>query len=98
MFMSPRRSAARSPISPSRAAIPSRTGNCCLSWSAVPKPPLLAQAEKNLAQAQAQLDDLTKGKRPTEIASLEAQLERAKANLKLASDQLHGANSSAART
>ena len=44
------------------------------------------QAEKNLAQAQAQLDDLNKGKRPTEIASLEAQLDRAKANLKLAAD------------
>src|SRR5271166_4342624 len=26
------------------------------------------QAEKNLAQAQSQLDDLTKGQRPTEIA------------------------------
>ena len=35
------------------------------------------QAEKNLAQAQSQLDDLNKGKRPTEIASLAAQLERA---------------------
>ena len=45
------------------------------------------QAEKNLAQAKSQLDDLTKGKRPTEIASLEAQLDRAKANLKLAGDQ-----------
>jgi len=46
------------------------------------------QAEKNLAQAQAQLDDLAKGKRPTEIASLEAQLAQAQANLKLAADQL----------
>jgi HlyD family secretion protein len=46
------------------------------------------QAEKNLAQAKSQLEDLTKGKRPTEIASLEAQLERAKANLKLSGDQL----------
>jgi HlyD family secretion protein len=46
------------------------------------------QAEKNLAQAQSQLDDLTKGQRPTEIASLEAQLERAKANLKLADAEL----------
>ena len=46
------------------------------------------QAEKNLAQARSQLEDLTKGKRPTEIASLEAQLERAKANLKLSGDQL----------
>ena len=48
----------------------------------------LAQAEKNLAQAQAQLDDLTKGRRPTEIASLEAQWERAQANLKLAAAEL----------
>jgi HlyD family secretion protein len=48
----------------------------------------LAQAEKNLAQAQAQLDDLTKGKRPSEIASLEAQLQQAQANLKLAKDNL----------
>jgi HlyD family secretion protein len=46
------------------------------------------QAEKNLAQAQSQLDDVTKGKRPTEIASLEAQLQQAQANLKLAGDQL----------
>ncbi len=41
------------------------------------------QAEKNLAQAQAQLDDLLKGRRPTEIDSLAAQLERAQASLKL---------------
>jgi HlyD family secretion protein len=55
------------------------------------------QAEKNLAQSQSQLDDLTKGKRPTEIASLAAQLDQAKANLKLANadftrrEQLGGA-------
>jgi HlyD family secretion protein len=46
------------------------------------------QARKNLAQAKAQLEDLTKGKRPTEIAALEAQLDRAKAELKLAEDDL----------
>ena len=46
----------------------------------------LQQSEKNLARAKAQLDDLNKGKRPTEIASLEAQLARAQANLKLAVD------------
>jgi HlyD family secretion protein len=46
------------------------------------------QAEKNVAQARAQLDDLSKGKRPTEIASLTAQLEQAQANLKLAKDAL----------
>ncbi|MGA9451943.1 MAG: HlyD family efflux transporter periplasmic adaptor subunit [Verrucomicrobiia bacterium] len=42
------------------------------------------QAEKNLGQAQSELDDLNKGKRPTEIASLEAQVARGQANLKLA--------------
>jgi HlyD family secretion protein len=46
------------------------------------------QAEKNLAQAQSQLDDLKKGQRPTEIAALEAQLDRAKADLKLADAEL----------
>jgi HlyD family secretion protein len=44
------------------------------------------QAEKNLAQSQSQLKDLTKGMRPTEIASLEAQLQQAQANLKMAND------------
>jgi HlyD family secretion protein len=48
----------------------------------------VTQAEKNLAQAQAQLDDLNKGKRPTEIAALTAQLEQAKAGLKLAESDL----------
>jgi HlyD family secretion protein len=43
----------------------------------------LAQSEKNLAEAQAQLDDLTKGKRPSEIDSATAQLAHAKAALKL---------------
>jgi len=47
----------------------------------------LAQAEKNLAQAQAQLDDLQKGKRPTEIDSLTAQLSQAQAQLKLAENE-----------
>jgi HlyD family secretion protein len=52
--------------------------------------------EKNLAQAQAQLADLKKGERPTEIESLQAQLERAQADLKLSTaelarrEQLHG--------
>lgn len=48
----------------------------------------LAQAEKNLAQAKAQLDDLVKGKRPTEIESLTAQLDRAKADLQLSTTLL----------
>jgi len=48
----------------------------------------VAQAEKNLAQAQAQLDDLLKGKRPTELASMTAQLDRAQANLRLSTAEL----------
>jgi HlyD family secretion protein len=48
----------------------------------------LAQAEKNLAQAEAQQTDLTKGARPTEVDSLTAQLERAQANLKLSASEL----------
>jgi len=48
----------------------------------------LVQAEKILAQSQSQLDDLTKGRRPTEIASIEAQLEQADAGLKLNAAQL----------
>ena len=43
------------------------------------------QAEENLAQAKSQLADLMKGERPTELASLEAQLARARANLKFSS-------------
>ncbi len=48
----------------------------------------MRQAEKNLAQSQSQLEDLIKGKRPTEIVSLEAQLQQAQVNLKLANDVL----------
>jgi HlyD family secretion protein len=48
----------------------------------------MRQADKNFAQSQSQLDDLIKGKRPTEIASLEAQLQQAQADLKLSAAQL----------
>jgi HlyD family secretion protein len=43
----------------------------------------LREAEERLAQASARLDNLTKGRRPSEIAALQALLERAKANLRL---------------
>lgn len=49
---------------------------------------VLDQAGKNLAQARAQLADLTKGQRPSEIASLSATLDQAKADLKLAEAEL----------
>jgi HlyD family secretion protein len=46
------------------------------------------EAEERLAQAKARLDNLTKGRRPIELAALEAQLERAKANLRLSELEL----------
>jgi len=46
------------------------------------------EAEHSLSEAQAQLADLTKGKRPTEITSMEAQLDRARADLKLSQAEL----------
>lgn len=46
------------------------------------------EAEQRLAQAQARLANLRKGRRPTEIASLEAQLAQAGANLRLAELEL----------
>jgi HlyD family secretion protein len=46
------------------------------------------EAGQRLAAAKAHLADLTKGRRPSEIASLEAQLERAKANLRLSQQEL----------
>ena len=49
---------------------------------------VVAQAEKDLTQAEAQLADLQKGKRPTELASLSAQLDRARASLKLSTAEL----------
>ncbi|MBI5388247.1 MAG: HlyD family efflux transporter periplasmic adaptor subunit [Verrucomicrobia bacterium] len=41
------------------------------------------EAEQRLVQAKARLENLTKGRRPTEIESIKAQLDRAKANLQL---------------
>lgn len=46
------------------------------------------EAEQRLAQGKARLENLTKGRRPTEIAALEAQLERARANLRLSELEL----------
>jgi HlyD family secretion protein len=46
------------------------------------------EADQRLAQAKARLENLTKGRRPSEITALEAQLERAKADLSLAELEL----------
>jgi len=64
-----------------------RTGQLLFELERGSEAAAVQQAEKNLAQARSQLEDLIKGKRPTEITSLEAQLDRARANLKMAADQ-----------
>jgi len=46
------------------------------------------EAKHNVSQAQAQLDDLNKGKRPSEIDSMTAQLAHARANLALSEAEL----------
>lgn len=46
------------------------------------------EAQQRLAQAKSRLENLTKGRRPTEIESLQAQLDRAKANLQLSGLEL----------
>lgn len=61
-----------------------KTGQLLFELDREPEAAALEQAKKNLSQAQSQLDDLTKGKRPTEIDALAAQLEQAKASFKLA--------------
>jgi HlyD family secretion protein len=48
----------------------------------------LKEAEHRLAQARARLDDLTKGRRPSEIAALEAQLDQALHALQLSESEL----------
>jgi len=50
------------------------------------------EAEDRLAQAKSRLENLTKGRRPTEIAALEAQLERARANQRLSDLELERYN------
>ena len=65
-----------------------KSGQLLFALEREPEASAMVQAEKNLAQARAEMENLTKGKRPTEIASLTAQLERAKADLRLADDEL----------
>jgi HlyD family secretion protein len=65
-----------------------KTGQLLFALEREAEASAVQQAEKNLAQARSQLDDLIKGKRPTEIASLQAQLQEARANLKMANDDL----------
>jgi HlyD family secretion protein len=53
-----------------------------------PEAAALHEAEQRLAQAKSRLENLRKGLRPTEIAALEAQLTKARANLRLSDLEL----------
>jgi HlyD family secretion protein len=65
-----------------------KTGQLLFALERESEAAAVREAEQNLSAARAQWADLTKGKRPSEITSLEAQLERARADLKLSEAEL----------
>ena len=65
-----------------------KTGQLLFALERESEAAAVREAEHNLIEAKAQAEDLTKGKRPSEITSMEAQLERARANAKLSADEL----------
>ena len=70
------------------AATGSRPGRCCSRWRTARQRAAVAEAEAQLARARAQLADLKLGKRPEEIARIEANLAEAKAALAYAEQDL----------
>lgn len=65
-----------------------RAGDPLFTLDDTPEKAARDQAAGQLAQARAELEDAKKGKRPTEIASLQAQLDEAQAALALAGQDL----------
>ena len=65
-----------------------RAGDPLFALDAVPEKAARDQAAAQLAQARATLEDLKKGKRPSEIQSVQAQLNEAQAALALAGQEL----------
>ena len=63
-------------------------GTRLFTLDSVPEQASLVEAESRLAQSKARLDNLRKGRRPSEIAALEARLAQAKANSHLAELEL----------
>ena len=64
------------------------TGDPLFALDGSPEQEERDEAERRLAQARANLEDLRKGKRPTEIEALEAQLGQAQASLTLSQKEL----------
>jgi HlyD family secretion protein len=63
-------------------------GTLLFELDETPQAAAVGEAKAQLAQAKATLEDLKKGRRPSEIQSLEAQLEQAKVALSLAEREL----------
>jgi HlyD family secretion protein len=65
-----------------------KTGDALFALDSTPERAARDEAERRLMQARANLEDARKGKRPTEIASIEAQLRQARAALVLSERDL----------
>ena len=71
-----------------RRGAQARAGDALFDLDNVPEKAARDQASAQLAQARATLDDLKKGKRPSEIQSVQAQLSQARAALALSRQEL----------
>lgn len=60
-----------------------KAGQLLFELEPEPEAATVREAEHRLAQAKSRQENLTKGRRPTEIAGIEAQLEKARASLRL---------------
>ncbi len=65
-----------------------RLGDPLFALDSIPEKAARDQAAEQLAQARASLEDIKKGRRPSEIATIDAQLSEAKAALALADQDL----------
>ena len=65
-----------------------RTGDALFALERVSEKAARDEAERRLSQALANLEDARKGKRPTEIESIKAQLKQAQAALRLSSREV----------
>jgi HlyD family secretion protein len=64
-----------------------KAGDPLFALNSAPEQDAVEEAQRRVTQAQASLGDMKKGKRPEEIASIEAQLQQARAGLALAQQE-----------
>jgi HlyD family secretion protein len=64
-----------------------KAGDPLFALDSAPERDAVDEAQRRVAQARASLEDLRKGKRPSEIASIEAQLQQARAALTLSQQE-----------